>query len=180
MSGCNSYNSCYSGSYNPCYSYGYNGYNNCNPCCNTLMLNFTGCICLKNVGSGTASAAAVTAKITPQGCSTGANYIGNTSLPAGVPAPAGGGAIFTDGGCCNVNTGPCNNICLTVILSGPPVITTPTTINLTGCCGGTLTGTPVTGDVGNITSMTLNSTKRTCGGCSTCCITGGVIHFTKT
>ena len=177
MSGCNS---CYSGSYNPCYSYGYNGYNNCNPCCNTLMLNFTGCICLKNKGSGSVSAAPVTATITPQGSTSPcATYIGNTSLPVGVPTQAGGGAIFTNGGCCNVNTGPCNNICLTVSLSGSPVITTPTTINLTGCCGGTLTGTPVTGGDGNIKSMTLNSTKRTCGGCSTCCITGGVIHFTK-
>jgi hypothetical protein len=145
------------------------------------MLNFTGCICLKNVGSGTASAAPVTATITPQGSTSPcATYNGNTSLPSGTALLPGGGAIFTNGGCCNVNTGPCNNICLTVSLSGTEVITAPTTINLTGCCGGTLTGTPVAGGDGNITSMTLNSTKRTCGGCSTCCITGGVINFNKT
>jgi hypothetical protein len=65
-------------------------------------------------------------------------------------------------------------LCITATITSS---LTTTTFTLTGCCGGTLTGSKASGGDAQITGMTLNTTKRSCGGCTTCCITGGVIEF---
>lgn len=171
MSGCNG---CYSGCYNPCYSY---GYNTCNPYGGPFIINFSGCICLKNIGAlpkVTDEEVTVTIQCNNGGTST-TTYTGTTSIPAGTATLPGGGAVFTTGGCCCSCSGPCNNLCITATVTSPSI--TATTFTLTGCCGGTLTGSKASGGDADVTGMTLNTTKRSCGGCTTCCITGGVIEF---